>query len=258
MKPRIHPSALIDPKAEIAGDVQVGPWVIVGPGCEVGAGSVLQARATLEENVHIGERVTIGSSSIIGGPPQDLKFGGEITFVEIGDDTAVREFVTVNRGTSESRRTTVGKHCFLMSYSHVAHDCHVGDHVILSNGVQLGGHVTVGEHAVVGGLCAAHQFSKIGRHAFIGGCSRITKDVPPFVRAVGNPIKLYGLNSVGLKRRDFSDEVVLELKKAYRLLFRSELNLSQAIEQVARELKPFPEVQDLCAFVEASARGVAV
>lgn len=258
MSPRIHPSAIIDRKAEIADDVEIGPWVIVGPGCTIGAGGVLQARATLEENVRLGERVTVGIGSIVGGRPQDLKFEGEITFVEIGDDTALREYVTVNRGTAESLKTTVGKHCFLMSYSHVAHDCHVGDHVILSNGTQLGGHVSIGDHAIISGLCAVHQFSKVGRHAFIGGCSRVTKDVPPFVKAVGNPIKLYGLNSVGLQRNGFSEEVVAELKRAYRLLFRSELNLSQAIEQATRDLKAFPEVRDLMAFIGESGRGVAV
>jgi UDP-N-acetylglucosamine acyltransferase len=258
MSARIHPSAIIDRKAEMAADVEIGPWVIVGPGCTVGAGCVMEARSTLEENVRLGERVTVGIGSIVGGKPQDLKFKGEITFVEIGHDTTLREYVTVNRGTAESFKTTVGSHGFLMSYSHVAHDCHLGDHVIMSNGTQLAGHVTIGDHAIISGLCAVHQFSKVGRHAFIGGCSRVTKDVPPFIKAVGNPIKLYGLNTVGLQRSGFSDDVVLELKKAYRLLFRSELNLSQAIEQVARDLKPLQEVRDLCAFVEASGRGVAV
>src|SRR5258708_2894272 len=193
MSPRIHPTAIVDRKAQLADDVDVGPWAFIGAGCTVGAGCVIEARATLELNAHLGERVTVGLGSVVGGKPQDLKFGGEPTFVEIGDDTSLREFVTVNRGTAESHRTIVGKHCFLMTYSHVAHDCRVGDHVILSNGTQLGGHVTVGEYTIIGGMCAAHQFSKIGRHAFIGGCSRITKDVPPFVKAVGNPIKLYGL-----------------------------------------------------------------
>ncbi len=258
MKARIHPTAIIDRKAQIAEDAEVGPWTIVGPGCEIGAGSVLHARATLEMNVRLGSQVTVGIGSVLGGTPQDLKFEGEVTFVEVGDHTTIREYVTVNRGTSESFRTTVGKHCFLMSYLHVAHDCHIGDHVIMSNGTQLAGHVTIDEYANVSGLCAVHQFAKIGRHAFVGGMSRVSKDIPPFVKAVGNPIKLYGLNSVGLSRRGFSDEVVAELKKAYRLFFRSELNVSQALEQATRELKPFPEVRALVEFVEASGRGVVV
>ena len=258
MSARIHSTAIVDRGAEIADDVEIGPWALVGPGCTVGAGSVVQARATLEENVRLGERVTVGVGSVLGGKPQDLKFKGEVTHVEVGDDTTIREYATINRGTSQSFKTTVGRHCFLMSYVHLAHDCHVGDHVIISNGTQLAGHVTIEDHATISGLCAIHQFTKIGRHAFIGGCSRVPKDIPPFVRAVGNPIRLYGLNSVGLLRRGFSEEVLAELKKAYRLFFRSELNVSQAIEQAARELKAFPEVKDLIAFVESSGRGVTV
>ncbi len=258
MKPRIHPTAIIDRKAQVAEDVEIGPWAMVGPGCVIGSGSVLHARSTLDENVTLGEQVAVGIGSILGGAPQDLKFRGEVTTVEIGDHTTIREYVTVNRGTAQSFRTTVGKHCFLMSYVHIAHDCHVGDHVIMSNGTQFAGHVTVEDYVIISGLCAVHQFGKIGRHAFIGGMTRVAKDIPPFVKAVGNPVKLYGLNSVGLQRRGFSEEVISELKKAYRLFFRSELNVSQALLQAASELKPFPEVKALMDFVEASGRGVVV
>jgi UDP-N-acetylglucosamine acyltransferase len=258
MNARIHPTAIVDRNAEIAASAEVGPWVIVGPGCVVGPHSVLQARSTLEENVRLGEHVTVGIGSVLGGKPQDLKFDGEVTSVEIGDHTTIREYSTINRGTSQSFKTTVGQHCFLMSYVHLAHDCHIGDHVIISNGTQLAGHVTVEDHAIISGLCAIHQFSKIGRHSFIGGCSRVPKDIPPFTKAVGNPIRLYGLNTVGLQRRGLSDDVIAELKKAYRLLFRSELNVSQAIEQATRDLKPFAEVKDLIAFVESSGRGITV
>jgi UDP-N-acetylglucosamine acyltransferase len=258
MSARIHASAIVDRKAVVSPDVRIGPWAIVGPRCVVGRGSVIEARATLEENVELGEGVTVGIGSVLGGKPQDLKFQGEDTSVVIGDGTTIREYVTINRGTSESLRTTVGRECFLMSYVHLAHDCHLGDGVIISNGTQLAGHVTVEDYAIISGLCAVHQFSRIGRHSFIGGCSRVPKDVPPFVKAVGNPIRLFGLNSVGLRRRGFAEEVVAELKKAYRLLFRSELNVSQAIEQATSELHPFPEVRDLIAFVETSGRGVTV
>ena len=257
MTANIHATAIVDKTAEIAGDAIIGPWVLVGPRCTVGAGTVLNARVTLEENVRIGQHVSVGVGSVLGGKPQDLKFKGEVTFVEIGDHTTIREYATINRGTAESFKTTVGQHSFIMSYVHLAHDCHVGNHVIMSNGTQLAGHVTVLDHAIISGLCAIHQFVKVGRHSFIGGCSRVAKDVPPFVKAVGNPIKLYGLNSVGLQRRGFADDVVVELKKAYRLLFRSdELNISQAIEQAERELQLFPEVQELIEFVRTSGRGV--
>jgi UDP-N-acetylglucosamine acyltransferase len=256
MSPRIHPTAIIDKTAELADDVEVGAWAYVGPNSKVASGCVIKLRATLEENVTLHPRVIVGVNSIVGGPPQDLKFKGEHTTVEIGEGTVLREFVTVNRGTSESKTTVVGKHCFLMTHAHVAHDCVVGDHVILSNGTQLGGHVHVDDKAIISGWCAVHQFTKVGRHAFVGGMSRVVKDVPPFVKAVGNPLKLYGLNSVGLQRSGFSEETLAELKKAYRLFFRSEHNITQALERAATELKPLPEVQDFIAFVEASGRGV--
>ncbi len=255
MSAKIHPTAIVDAKAELGNDVEVGPWAYVGPHCIVGDGSVIQMRATLEEHVILAPRVTVGIGTVLGGRPQDLKFKGEVTTVEIGEGTTLREYLTINRGTSESFKTTVGKNCFLMSYVHLAHDCHVGDGVIISNGTQLAGHVTVHDRAIISGLCAVHQFAKIGRHAFIGGCSRISKDIPPFVKAVGNPVQLYGLNSVGLQRSGFKEDVVAELKKAYRLFFRSDLNITQALEK-AGDLKPFPEVQAFVAFVEASGRGV--
>lgn len=255
MSARIHPTAIVDHKAELGKDVEIGPWAYVGPHCIVGDGSVIHMRATLEEHVILAPRVTVGIGTVLGGKPQDLKFKGEVTTVEIGEGTTLREYLTINRGTSESFKTTVGKNCFLMSYVHLAHDCHVGDGVIISNGTQLAGHVTVHDRAIISGLCAVHQFAKIGKHAFIGGASRISKDIPPFVKAVGNPVQLYGLNSVGLQRSGFKEEVVAELKKAYRLFFRSDMNISQALEK-ASALKPFPEVQAFVEFVEASGRGV--
>lgn len=258
MSARIHPTAIVDKKADVASDAEIGPFAIVGPHCVVGPGSVVEARATLQEHVKLGSKVVIGIGSVLGGKPQDLKFRGEVTTVEVGDNTTIREYVTINRGTSQSFKTTVGAGCFIMSYSHMAHDCHVGDGVIMSNATQLAGHVTVENYVIISGVCAVHQFAKIGRHAFIGGMSRVQKDVPPFVKAVGSPIKLYGLNTIGLQRRGFSEEVISELKRAYRLFFRSELNVSQALERAAAELKPYDEVKALIAFVETSGRGVTV
>ena len=258
MTARIHPTALVDAGAELGADVEIGPFAIVGENCRIGDGCVIAARATLERNVVLGAGVKVGVGTVLGGDPQDLKFKGELTTVEIGDGTTIREYTTINRGTTQSYRTTVGKGCFIMSYVHLAHDCHVGDGVILVNSVQLAGHVSVGDKAIIAGASAAHQFVKIGQYAFVGGCSRISQDVPPYIKAVGNPIKLYGLNSVGLQRNNFPDEVVRELKRAYRLFFRSELNVTQARERAAAELKPFPEVQELLRFVEESGRGVVV
>jgi len=258
MRGRIHPTALVDAGAEIGLDVEIGPFAIVGENCRIGDGCVIAARATLERNVILGDGVKVGIGSVLGGDPQDLKFKGELTTVEIGDGTTIREYTTINRGTTQSYKTTVGKGCFIMSYVHLAHDCHIGDGVILVNSVQLAGHVTVGDKAIIAGQSAAHQFVKIGQYSFVGGCSRISQDVPPYIKAVGNPIKLYGLNSVGLQRNNFPEDVVRELKRAYRLFFRSELNVSQAKERAAAELKPFPEVQELLRFVEESGRGVVV
>jgi UDP-N-acetylglucosamine acyltransferase len=254
----IHPSAVISPDASIGENVSVGPFAIIGEGCEVGDGCVIAARAMLERNVKLGPNVKIGVGSILGGEPQDLKFGGEETTVEIGEGTTIREYTTINRATTHSFKTTVGKNCLLMSYVHLAHDCQIGDGVILSNVVQLAGHVVVDDKAIISGLTAVHQFVRIGRHSFIGGCSRVSKDIPPFLKAVGNPVKLYGLNTIGLQRHGFSEEVLRELKRAYRLFFRSDLNVSQAMARASEELEPFPEVKELVSFVEASERGVVI
>jgi len=255
---RIHPTAIVDPGAELGPDVEIGPWVIVGPGCTVGARSVLAPRAMLERNVRLGADCRVGTGSILGGDPQDLKFRGEETWVEVGDGSTVREYATINRGTAESGSTTVGRKCLVMAYVHLAHDCHLGDEVILSNLAQLAGHVKVGEGVIISGMSAVHQFVKIGAYAFIGGMSRVSKDVPPFVKAVGMPLQMYGLNTIGLERRGFSREAIAALKKAYQLFFRSELNVSQALERARAELPALPEVETFLTFVEASERGVLV
>lgn len=255
---KIHPTAIVDPGADLGEDVEIGPYALVGPKVTLGARTVVAPRAIVERNARIGADCRIGSGSIVGGDPQDLKYKGEETWVEIGEGTVVREYVTVNRGTDESLRTTVGKQCLLMAYVHVAHDCHIGDEVILANVVQLAGHITIGDCATISGMTPVHQFVKIGPYAFIGGMSRVTKDVPPFVKAAGSPMKLYGLNTVGLERRGFTRETMRELKKAYALFFSSDLNVSQALERARAELAPLPEVETLIRFVEESERGVLV
>jgi UDP-N-acetylglucosamine acyltransferase len=255
---QIHPTAEVARDAHIGKNVDIGAFAYIGPNCEVGDGCIISARAILERNVILGNNVKVGSGTILGGAPQDLKFAGEETRVEIGEGTTIREFTTINRGTAHSMKTSVGKNCFIMSYVHLAHDCHIGDGVILANVVQLAGHVTVEDKANIAGVTAVHQFVRIGRHSFIGGCSRVAKDIPPFLKAVGNPVKLYGLNTVGLQRSGFPDEVTLELKRAYRLFFRSDLNVSQALERATGELQQFPEVKELITFVEASGRGVVI
>lgn len=256
MTTRIHPTAIVSPNARLGVGVEIGPYAFVGDDCEVGDACVLASRATLERNVRLGREVKVGIGSVIGGDPQDLKFQGENTAVEIGDRTVIREYATINRGTAQSLRTTVGSDCFIMTYVHLAHDCHLGDGVIISNGTQLAGHVTVEDRAIISGLVAVHQFVNIGTYSFVGGCSRVAKDIPPYLKAVGNPVKLYGLNSVGLQRNNFDPGVIRELKRAYRLFFRSDLNVSQAIERAHQELEMCPEVRHFLAFVDNSGRGV--
>jgi UDP-N-acetylglucosamine acyltransferase len=253
----IHPTAIVHDDARIGEGVTIGPYAIVGERCVIGDGCVLAPRAVLEKNVTLATGVKVGIGSILGGEPQDLKFGGEVTYVEIGENTTIREYSTINRGTAQSGKTSVGANCLIMSYVHLAHDCHVGNGVILANGTQFAGHVTVEDRASVSGLCTVHQFSRIGRFAYIGGSSRVPQDVPPFVLAVGNPMRLSGLNSVGLRRAKFATETMMELKRAYRILFRSEMNLSQALEKAEGELKPLPEVVELLTFMRASSqRGI--
>jgi UDP-N-acetylglucosamine acyltransferase len=254
----IHPTAIVHEGAAIGSDVEIGAHAMVGDGCVVGDCCVIGPRAVLERDVHLAAYVKIGIGSVIGGDPQDLKYKGERTTVEIGEGTTIREYSTINRGTTYSYKTTVGRNCFIMSYVHLGHDCQVGDSVILSNGVQLAGHVTVEEKAIISGVTAVHQFVKIGRYSFIGGCSRVPKDVAPYVKAVGNPIKLYGLNSVGLERNGFPEDVRRELKRAYRLFFKSELNLSQARERATAELHLYPEVEEFLRFFDLSDRGLVV
>lgn len=252
----IHPTAIIAPTAQIGERVDIGPYAFVGERCVVGDGCVIAMRATLERNVTLAPGVRIGIGSVLGGDPQDLKYKGEHTTVDIGENTIVREYATINRGTSHSLKTSVGSGSFLMSYVHLAHDCQIGNGVIIGNGTQLAGHVTIDDRAIVSGLVAVHQFARIGRHSFVGGCSRVAKDVPPYLKAVGNPVKLYGLNSVGLQRSGFDDAIVRELKRAYRLVFRSELNVSQAISRARAELQPLPEVSAFLTFIEESERGI--
>jgi UDP-N-acetylglucosamine acyltransferase len=252
----VHPTAILDPAAELGQGVEIGPWVIVGPQVCIGDRCRIGPRARLQRNVRLAEDVSVGDGSIVGGDPQDLKYKGEETWVEIGAGTIIREYSTINRGTTHSYRTTVGARCFIMSYVHLAHDCHLGDEVVIANGTQCAGHVTIQDRAVLSGLNAVHQFVTIGAYAFVGGGSRVNQDIPPYVKAVGNPMELYGLNSIGLQRAGFSGETVAALKRAYRLFFNSDLNLSQALERARTDLPPFPEVERFLAFVESSERGV--
>jgi UDP-N-acetylglucosamine acyltransferase len=252
----IHPTALIDPSAEIGAGVTIGPYAIVGPSVAVGDRCRIGPRATLQRNVRLAEGVSVGDGSILGGDPQDQKYNGEETWVEVGERTIIREYSTINRGTTATYKTTIGARCFIMTYVHLAHDCHVGDDVVIANATQCAGHVTIHDRAILSGLNAVHQFVTIGTYAFVGGASRVNQDIPPYVKAVGNPMELYGLNSIGLQRAGFAGETVAALKRAYRLFFNSDLNLTQASERARTELPVLPEVERFVTFVESSERGV--
>lgn len=252
----VHPTALVDSQAELGQGVTVGPWAIVGPGVRVGDGTEIGPRVLIERNTTLGEDCRISNGAVLGTDPQDMKYMGEDSVLEVGPRAVIREFATLNRGTAASGRTVVGSDCLIMAYGHVAHDCTLGSHVILANSVAMGGHVVMEDWVNVGGLTGIHQFVRIGAHAFIGGASRITQDVPPYCRAVGNPASLLGLNSVGLERRGLSAEVRTALKLAYRTLFLSKLNLSQAMAKVEADVPALPEVLHLLAFIRASERGI--
>lgn len=252
----VHPTAIVEDGAELGAGVTVGPWALIGPGVRIGDGTVIGPRVYIEKDTHVGEDCFLANGAVLGTDPQDLKFQGESALLEIGDRTVIREFATLNRGTSASGRTVVGSDCLLMAYSHVAHDCEIGNHVILANSVNLAGHVMIEDWVIIGGVTPVHQFVRIGAHAFVGGGSRIPQDVPPYCRVAGNPPKLYGLNSVGLERRGLSAEVRKALKQAYRTLFQRDMNLSKALDRVGDEAARVPEVRHLIEFIRASERGV--
>jgi UDP-N-acetylglucosamine acyltransferase len=252
----VHPSAIVDDGAQLGQGVLVGPWALVGAGVEVGDGTEIGPRVLIERDTVVGEDCRIFNGAVLGTDPQDLKYQGEPTVLQVGDRTVIREFATLNRGTSATGRTVVGSDCLLMAYAHVAHDCELGNHVILANSVNMGGHVIIEDWAIVGGLTPIHQFVRIGAHAFVGGGSRVPQDVPPYCRAAGNPPRLYGLNSVGLERRGLSEETRRALKQAYRILFQGDENLSVALDRVEREVIGIPEVKHLVQFIRSSERGV--
>jgi UDP-N-acetylglucosamine acyltransferase len=255
---RVHPAAVVDPAAELAAGVSIGPFTIVGPHVRVGPGTSIGSHAVVEGRTEIGAECRIGSHAVIGAPPQDVKYRGEPTGVSIGERTLVREFATIHRAsTGGSGVTTIGPQSFIMAYAHVAHDCQLGEQVILANQASLAGHVQVGRFAVIGGLTGVHQFVQIGEFAFLGACSAVLQDIPPYVKAQGNRAKPYGLNVVGLRRHGFSAETVQALKRAYRIFFASGLNSSQALAQLEQEVSGSPEVHHFIDFIKRSQRGIS-
>jgi UDP-N-acetylglucosamine acyltransferase len=252
----IHPTAIIQPNAKLADDVKVGPFTIINDEVEIGTSCEIGSHVLIDSGTVIGKNCKIHHGAVLGTLPQDLKFEGEKTLLTIGDGTTIREYATLNRGTDWRGKTVVGKNCFIMIYAHVAHDCLLGDHVILANSANLAGHVEIGDYASIGGVVPVHQFVKIGAHSFIGGGFRVQMDVCPYALVGGYPLKTMGLNRIGLQRRGFSEETIQILEKTFRILFKSKLNTTQAIEKIKAEVELIPEVQNILDFIAKSERGI--
>jgi UDP-N-acetylglucosamine acyltransferase len=255
----IHPTVVIDPKAEIEEEVEIGPYSVIEKGVFIGHGTKIGPHVVIREGTQIGKRCQIFQFASIGEAPQAFAYKGEKTSLLIGDENIVREFVTLHRGTPHGGgKTMIGNGNYFMAYSHVAHDCQIGNQVILANGATLAGHILIEDYAIIGGLSAIHQFCQIGTHAFISGLTGVTLDILPYMLASGSRAKLYGLNMVGLKRHHFSEETVKALKKAYRIIFRSGLTLEKAMKRVEEdEISQMPEAQHLLHFIRHSKRGIS-
>lgn len=253
----IDPTSRVDRGAELGNGVQIGPWCWVGPKAKLRDGCILDSSVRIDGDTEIGEECHLHHGAVIGTEPQDLKWRGGASRVVIGARSVFREYSTVNRATADGEETRIGSDCLIMAYAHVAHNCVVGDRVILANSANLAGHVEVGDWAIIGGVTPVHQFVKIGCHAIIGGGCRVPVDVAPYMKAAGNPLRVFGLNSIGLERRGFSEEAREALKRLYRIFFRTPLLKDQAIARIREELPDLPEVRVFIDFVQRSERGLA-
>jgi UDP-N-acetylglucosamine acyltransferase len=253
---KIHPTAVVHPKANLADDLEVGPYSIIDENVTIGSHNKIGAFCCLEGWTVLGKNNRIFTGAVIGSIPQDLKFKGEKTYLKIGDNNIIREYVTINRGTQAKGETVIGNNNLLMAYSHIAHDCIIGNDTIIANVGTLAGHVTIEDMAIVGGLVAIHQFVRVGTLSIIGGCSKVVQDIPPYSTCDGHPTKVYGLNAVGLRRAGISSEVLTNLKSAFKILFNSGLSTSHALERIEKEIPKSPEVLHLIKFVRSSERGV--
>ncbi|RKX20006.1 MAG: acyl-[acyl-carrier-protein]--UDP-N-acetylglucosamine O-acyltransferase [Candidatus Zixiibacteriota bacterium] len=254
----IHPTAIINPGAEIGSNVTIGPNTIIEADTVIDDDVTIGANCLVAQYTELEKNVTLFHGAVVGTVPQDLKFAGEKTRLVIGAGTTIREYAMLNRGTAESGETVIGKNCLLMAYSHVAHDCYIGDNVILANAVNLAGHIEIGDFAIIGGVVPVHQFVKIGAHAMIGGGYRVPQDICPFALAGGYPLKIVGLNRVGLSRRGFRTETLQILQKAFKILFFSGLNRTQAVERIKAELEQIDEIRLILDFIKNSTRGITV
>ena len=256
MPAEIHDTAIIHPKAQIGDGTTIGPYSLIGEHVRLGSNCRIGSSVLIEGHTILGENNRVFHGAAIGTIPQDLKFEGARSYVRIGDNNVMREYVTINCATDEGESTQIGNGNLLMAYVHIAHNCILGDHVILANSVNLAGYVIVQDYAIIGGVVPVHQFVTIGAHSFIGGGSRIPKDIPPFVKVAGNPPKIVGINAVGLQRRGFTNEQISQIKQAYKYLYRSDLNVTQALGSIEKELPRTPEVMMFVDFINDSRRGI--
>ena len=252
----INPHTYIHPDARLAPNVKVDPFTVIHQDVEIGEGTWVGSNVTIMDGARIGKNCRIFPGAVIAAIPQDLKYKGERTYVEIGDNTIIREFVTINKGTVDRGKTTVGKNCLIMAYCHIAHDCIVGDNCVMSNNSQMAGHVTMGENSWIAGVCAIHQFVHIGRHSFIAGGSLVSKDVPPFIKAVRSPLSYGGVNSVGLKRKGFSLDKINHILDIYRVIYNKGLNISQSLAHIEEEFPASDERDEIVSFIRDSGRGI--
>ena len=252
----IQPLSYVHPNAKIADNVVIDPFVTIGKNVEIGKGTWIGSNVAIMEGARIGKDCRIFPGAVISAIPQDLKFDGEKSLAIIGDNTTVRECATINRGTSVTGKTEVGDNCLIMAYAHIAHDCKIGDNCIIVNSVALGGHVTIGDYAIIGGLSAIHQFVSIGKHAMVSGGSLIRKDVPPYVKAAREPLSFVGINSIGLRRRGFSDDKIKEIQDIFRILYQNNNNNTQALLKIETETDASPERDEIISFVQNSGRGI--
>ena len=252
----IHPTAIISEKAKLGNNLIIGPYSIIEDDVVIGDNCIVGPHVSIYNGARLGNDIKIYQGASVANHPQDLKFANEETLFEIGDGTIIREFATLHRGTIESGTTKVGKNCLLMAYTHVAHDCILGDNCIIANSVQLGGHVEIDDWVIIGGATVVHQFEKIGKHAMIGGGFRVTSDIPPYILAAGDPLKFSGLNTIGLRRRGFSNEEIATLKEIYSYIFSKKVNLSQAKEQIRDKFGENELAASVLEFIEKSKRGI--
>jgi UDP-N-acetylglucosamine acyltransferase len=253
----IHPTAIVHPHARIAADCQIGPYCVIGEHVELGAGCRLHSHVVIDGHTKLGCDNELFPFASIGLKTQDLKWKGGITRTEVGDHNTFREHVTIHSATADGDATRIGSHNNLLAYTHIAHDCQLGSHIIMSNNASVAGHVIMEDHVVMGGFSAVHQFCHLGKFAMVGGCSKVVQDIPPFMIGDGNPAETRTINKVGLERNGFSEEAQTALRQAYKLLFREGLTIANAVERMEKELPPLPEVQHLINFVKKSERGLA-